>query len=82
MTDKPILPSGVEGAAVPPQLSDLIPTSWLDPLLTGFESVIGNPPYSCRDIENLLNALRARMQSRITAGVPPVPQPPDHEKKK
>lgn len=40
-----------------------IPTNWLDPLLTGPDAVIGNPPYNCRDIERLLRAihLRARM---------------------
>jgi hypothetical protein len=38
-----------------------IPTSWLDPLLTGPCAVIGMPPYDCRDIERLLNAIRKRM---------------------
>lgn len=37
-----------------------IPTNWLDPLLTGPKAVIGPPPYNCRDIENLLQAVRAR----------------------
>ena len=39
-----------------------IPTNWTDPLLTGPEAVIGNPPYDCRDIERLLNAIRARTE--------------------
>jgi hypothetical protein len=38
-----------------------IPTSWLDPLLTGPDAVIGMPPYTCRDIERLLSAIRKRM---------------------
>jgi hypothetical protein len=38
-----------------------IPTTWLDPLLTGPAAVIGNPPYDCRDIERLFRAIRKRM---------------------
>ena len=47
-----------------------IPTSWLDPLLTGPEAVIGDPPYDCRDIERLLNAIRKRMfpNDKLTGG--------------
>ena len=37
-----------------------IPTNWLDPLLTGPDAVIGKPPYNCKDIERLLNALQLR----------------------
>lgn len=42
-----------------------IPTSWLDPLLTGPHAVLGPPPYSCHDVERLLHALRARMAVRF-----------------
>jgi hypothetical protein len=38
-----------------------IPSNWLDPLLSGPTKVISNPPYTCRDIEQLLNAIRARL---------------------
>jgi hypothetical protein len=41
--------------------SDLIPVNWLDPLLTGPQSCLGKPPYSCLDIERLLNRLRERV---------------------
>lgn len=36
-----------------------VPTNWLDPLLTGPEAVIGQPPYHCADIEALLRAIKA-----------------------
>ncbi len=45
-----------------------IPTSWLDPLLTGKEAVIGQPPYNCQDIEQLLWAIKKRMESIINSG--------------
>jgi hypothetical protein len=41
-------------------MADPIPMTWLDPLLTGPDAVIGKPPYGCPDIERLLNALRQR----------------------
>ena len=37
-----------------------IPTNWCDPLLTGPNAVIGKPPYNCKDIERLLNAIRVQ----------------------
>ncbi len=40
-----------------------VPTNWLDPLLTGPESVIGRPPYGCSAIERLLVAVRERVRS-------------------
>lgn len=46
-----------------------IPTSWLDPLLTGPHAVLGQPPYNCHDVERLLNALRDRMQVRFDEAV-------------
>ena len=39
-----------------------IPTNWCDPLLTGPRAVIGSPPYDCRDIERLLNAVREQIR--------------------
>lgn len=42
--------------------SDLIPTSWLDPLLTGKTAIVGNPPYNCHEIEILLSAIRERVK--------------------
>jgi hypothetical protein len=38
-----------------------VPTTWLDPLLTGPDAVIGRYPYGGDDIENLLRAIRARI---------------------
>jgi len=49
-------------------LSDLlasIPTTWLDPLLTGKKAVVGKPPYNCQDIEQLLQAIKQRMENII-----------------
>ena len=40
-----------------------VPTSWLDPLLTGTTKVVGEPPYGCPDIERLLNAIRKRIEA-------------------
>ena len=44
------------------EMIDIIPSNWCDPLLTGDKKVIDGPPYNCRDIENLLNALRKRIK--------------------
>ena len=44
-----------------------IPNNWLDPLLSGPKAVIGMPPYDCRDIESLLNAIRARVDAALRA---------------
>jgi len=46
-----------------------IPTSWLDTLLTGKDKVIGEPPYNGIDIENLLNAIRNRIKSKINKSI-------------
>ena len=43
-----------------------VPSNWLDPLLTGPKAVIGQPPYDCKDIERLLNAVRARVSSTVS----------------
>jgi len=48
-----------------------IPTSWLDPLLSGKDEVMGPHPWGCPQVERLLNAIKARLvkiaatQSRI-----------------
>lgn len=48
----------------------LVPTTWLDPLLTGPSAVIGKPPYNCQDIERLLGAVAERIRAQArTAGV-------------
>jgi hypothetical protein len=41
----------------------LIPTTWLDPLLTGPTAVVNAPPYGCQDIVRLLNTIRERMET-------------------
>lgn len=46
---------------------EAVPTTWLDPLLTGPTAVVGKPPYYCPDIEALLNALRKRLQEIANA---------------
>ena len=49
-------------------LSDLVPTSWIDPLLTGPDG-IGDPPWDCRHI----------LQTPAQPGVGDSPVPsPDH----
>ena len=45
-------------------LSSLVPTSWLDPLLTGRDAVLkGSGPWDCPDIERLLRAVRERLRA-------------------
>lgn len=47
---------------------DAIPTSWLDPLLTGPDAVFGKGgPWGCPDIERLLGAIKARLTVSATA---------------
>lgn len=48
----------------------IIPTSWLDPLLTGPKAVLGDPPYTHRDIERLLNAIRELLSAATTPAAP------------
>lgn len=44
--------------------ADLIPNTWLDPLLTGPDAVLkGSGPWTGTDIENLMRALRLRMET-------------------
>ena len=44
-----------------------VPTSWLDPLLSGPLRVVGDPPYesgqSVQDIERLLRSVQARIRA-------------------
>ena len=50
------------------KLSDLVPTNWLDSLLTGPEG-IGQPPYDCRHIEKLLRGVQDRLRAAEGAKV-------------
>jgi hypothetical protein len=43
--------------------AQMVPTSWLDSLLTGKEAVVGTPPFGCPDIERLLSAIAAAIRS-------------------
>lgn len=43
-------------------LPELIPTNWLDSLLTGPDAVIGQPPYSGSDVEALLRGVKKRIE--------------------
>ena len=47
------------------EIPALVPTNWLDPLLTGDKKVVHRED-SNRDIENVLMAVRDRIQSKIT----------------
>ena len=44
------------------RMSELVPTNWLDPLLTGPEAVIRGHHFDCQDIERLLRALKKRIE--------------------
>jgi hypothetical protein len=39
-----------------------VPTTWLDPLLTGPDAVMGEPPWNCPEVEVLLRAIKKRME--------------------
>jgi len=41
--------------------ADAVPHTWLDSMLTGPERVIGNPPYDCKDVQKILQAVRKRI---------------------
>lgn len=43
-----------------------IPTTWLDPLLTGPKAVV-KVPATCPDIERLLRAIKARVEQIVAA---------------
>lgn len=49
------------------EIADVIPTNWVDPLLTGPAAVISNQPYTCKDIERLLLAVRVRVLDKLKA---------------
>jgi hypothetical protein len=44
-------------------LSDLVPTNWLDPLLTGPDAVLRGTKFNCQDIERLMLAVKERIRS-------------------
>lgn len=51
-----------------PAPADLVPSNWLDPLLTGPTAVLpGGYRYCPQDIERLLNAIRARIENAMKA---------------
>ena len=54
------------------RLLALVPTNWVDSLLTGPTAVLGTPPYDCEDVERLLRAVRKRLEDELTALTPPV----------
>lgn len=45
---------------------DTFPNNWLDPLLSGPASVLGQPPFDCPAVERLINALRERVAAVMT----------------
>ena len=50
-----------------PRLSDLVPTTWLDPLLSGPDSPLNNKQggtWGCQEIQALLNGIRARIRAK------------------
>ena len=51
-----------ETQAIRDKFADMVPTTWLDPLLTGDKAVIGHPPYNCKDIERLMWHLAERIR--------------------
>lgn len=59
---KKIKQTALHKLAVKHSASELIPTTWLDPLLTGKDKVIGEHPYNGKDIERLLSALKKRIE--------------------
>lgn len=55
-------------------LSDLVPTSWLDPLLTGESAALPNVrrnTWNCRDIEALLRGIQDRIRTAERSGGEP-----------
>lgn len=54
--------------------SDLIPTTWLDPLLSGKDRIIGEPLFDCSDIEQLLKAIKIRIQEWERSHLPSPPE--------
>ena len=61
-----------------PEIAGVVPTSWLDSLLSGPGAVIGKPPFDCKDIEFLLDGIRKRI---LNFEIPtPVPLPSEEER--
>lgn len=51
-------------------IADEIPTSWLDPIFCGPESVLSKTaPIDCPTIERLLDAVRKRITGKVTAAL-------------
>jgi hypothetical protein len=46
-----------------------LPYTWLDPLLSGKNAVLGKPPYKPDAIERLLLAVKARVEKALTSPV-------------
>lgn len=51
--------------AVRAERPPVVPTSWLDPILTGPAAVVGKPPYGCPEVEAILNAVRLRASAAL-----------------
>lgn len=49
---------------------EAVPSTWLDPILTGRNAVVGKPPYGCPEIEDLFRAISARIVAINAATAP------------
>jgi len=47
------------------RITAILPTTWLDSLLTGKDKIIGEAPFSCQDIETIYNHIRIQAVNRI-----------------
>jgi hypothetical protein len=47
------------------EILKVIPTSWCDPMLTGKDAVICQPPYSCADIERVMWTIKKRLEEVV-----------------
>lgn len=63
--------SAAQTQAIRNKFAAMVPTTWLDPLLTGPKAVIGQPPYNCKDIERLMWHLAERIRAAPNRGVEP-----------
>jgi hypothetical protein len=50
-------------AAERERLIALIPSSWLDSMLSGPNAVVGKPPWGCPDIERVLQAVKEKLRA-------------------
>lgn len=55
LSKKKLLPMGA-------YFAKMVPDTWLDPLLSGDKAVLGDPPYTGKDIERLLSAVAERIR--------------------